>query len=149
MTSVAGAVLEREARARAAVGPYPLRAVGVLLAWGFGALPAALGLLRCPVAQFAHHACPGCGLTRAVRLLAHGDVAASLHMHALALPQLLASAVVMLATTWAAYRNGTPTDMLAFPIGRFAARAFLAAQALLFLYYLTRAFGAFGGLPPV
>ncbi len=149
MTSAAGAVLARETRARVAVGPYPLRAAGVALAWGLGALPAAAGLMRCPVALFAHHACPGCGLTRAARMLAHGDFAGSLHMHALALPQILASGLVVLATTWAAYRTGTPTDLMTEPLGRLAAKAFLAAQALLLLYYLARAFGAFGGLPPV
>jgi Protein of unknown function (DUF2752) len=149
MSSAAGAVLEREMRARAAVGPYPLRALGILAAWGLCALPPALGAMRCPVALFTHHACPGCGMTRAARLLLHGDLAGSLHMHAFALPQLFATGLVVLATTWAAYRTGTPTDMLASPVGRAAAKLFVAAQALLLLYYLARAVGAFGGLPPV
>jgi len=149
MTSAAGAVLERELRARAAVGPYPLRAVGVLGAWALCALPPALGAVRCPVALLTHHACPGCGMTRAARLFLHGDLAASLHMHAFVLPQLLATALVVLATTWATYRTGTPTDMLAAPVGRAAAKLFVAAQGVLILYWVARALGAFGGLPPV
>src|SRR5882724_3966678 len=117
MARVAGALL---VESEASAGPeeparavtYPLRALGVGAAWAVGAIPAAAGLARCPVAVLTHHACPGCGLTRAVHLLAHGDLAGSLHMHALAIPQLASSALVMLATVWAAYRLGTPTDML-------------------------------------
>jgi hypothetical protein len=128
---------------------YPARALGVAAAWVLGALPAVTGLTRCPMAMFTHHACPGCGMTRAMRLLLHGEVGASLHMHAFALPIAATSGLIMLGTTWAAYRLGNPTALLDVPVGRFAARAFVAAQAVLFLYYLARAFGAFGGLPPV
>ncbi len=130
-------------------GAYPARALGVAAAWVLGALPAATGLTRCPVALFTHHACPGCGLTRAVRLLFHGDVAGSLHMHALAVAVVASSGLIMLGTTWAAYRRGTPTDLLQVPFGRFAAWAFVVVQVTLLLYYVARLAGAFGGLPPV
>src|SRR5262249_38259378 len=78
-----------------------LRALGVAAAWGVGALPIALGLARCPIAKLFHTPCPGCGMTRAMHLLLHGEIGPSLHMHALALPSLLASLLVMAATTWA------------------------------------------------
>jgi hypothetical protein len=70
-------------------------------------------------------------------------------MHGLALLVLGSSALVMLATTWAAYLSGTPTDLLRSTFGRFSARAFVATQALLLLYYVARLVGAFGGLPAV
>jgi Protein of unknown function (DUF2752) len=41
-------------------------------------------LVLCAVRRFAHIACPGCGLTRALAALAHGDLAAALALHPLA-----------------------------------------------------------------
>lgn len=145
----AGAAPSEPAEPSRSSARHPRRALGVAALWAFGVLPGVAGVARCPVAVLTHHACPGCGLTRATRLLLRGDLAASLHMHAMALPQLAASALVVVATVWAAYRLGTPTDVLQRPLGRAAAAAFLGAQALLAVYYVARLFGAFGGLPPV
>jgi len=37
---------------------------------------------RCPFYALTHHYCPGCGATRAVAALLHGNVAAALHFNA-------------------------------------------------------------------
>ncbi len=128
---------------------YAARAFGVAALWGVGALPVALGVMRCPVATFFHAPCPGCGMTRAIWQLLQGDVTASLHLHALAVPSVVASSLVMVATTWATLRRGSPTDMLREPIGRVAAGAFVVVQAAVLGYYIARIAGALGGLPPV
>jgi hypothetical protein len=121
------------------------RAFGVAGAWALGALPVLLGLARCPVARFLHAPCPGCGMTRAMHMLARGDLMQSLHMHALAVPSILASLLVMAATTWATFRRGTPIAMLSVPLGRVAARVFVGVQIAVALLWIARLFGAFGG----
>jgi uncharacterized protein DUF2752 len=47
---------------------------------------------RCPFFALTHHYCPGCGATRAIAALLHGNVAAAMHFNAavtLLLPVLL------------------------------------------------------------
>lgn len=47
---------------------------------------------RCPIYALTHHACPGCGATRALAELLHGHLRAALHFNAavtLLLPLLL------------------------------------------------------------
>jgi hypothetical protein len=128
---------------------FAVRAVGVAAAWALGALPVVLGLQRCPVAAFLHASCPGCGLTRAVRLLLAGDIAASFHMHPLAVPSIVASALVMAATTWVTWKRGAPTELMREPLGRAAAWTFVGVQALLLALWIARFFGALGGPVPV
>src|SRR5258706_16358684 len=80
---------------------YVARALGILALWITGAAPAVFGLARCPSALLLHRACPGCGTTRAIHLLAHGDVAASLVKHPLAAPPAHTTALIAIATVWA------------------------------------------------
>jgi len=128
---------------------YPGRALGMAAAWSIGALPAVTGIARCPWARFLHRACPGCGTTRALELLAHGDVAGSLAMHPLAVPMALVTAMVAAATVRAALVRGNPVDVLGDRFGRFAAALFVAANVALAALWIARACGALGGLPPV
>ncbi len=37
---------------------------------------------RCPFFALMHHYCPGCGATRAMAALLHGDIAAAIHFNA-------------------------------------------------------------------
>jgi hypothetical protein len=37
---------------------------------------------RCPFYALTHHYCPGCGATRAIAALLHGNVAAAMHFNA-------------------------------------------------------------------
>ena len=66
-----------------------LLAFGVAAVWGLSAMPFFLGISSCPTARLLHTPCPGCGMSRALSMVAHGDVGASLVMHPLAVPTLL------------------------------------------------------------
>ena len=79
----------RDARRRAATAAL------VAGAWAMGAASLALGIPRCAVAAIFHEPCPGCGVTRALRLLAAGQVGASVRMHPLAIPALAAAVLIV------------------------------------------------------
>ena len=128
---------------------YPGRAAAVLGAWVLGALPAITCLMRCPSAMWFHRACPGCGMTRAVWLLARGDVRGSLAMHPLAVPSVLATSLVVLAVAWWILRRGTFAEITRDRFARVAVVTFVAVNAALVVLWIARAFGALGGLPPV
>jgi Protein of unknown function (DUF2752) len=88
-------------------------------------------------------------MTRALRLLQSGDVAASLRMHPLALPVLLAGALLALSTLWTTLEVGSP---FVFHQRRFG-RATLALAVVVYLAALAfwglRWLGFFGGPVPV
>jgi len=124
-------------------------AMGVLALWALVAVPALLGLQRCPFAVLLHIPCPSCGLTRAMRLLLAGRVDASLCMHPLAIPLVAAVAATALSTVAAALTRGSPVDFYRTCHGH-AALVFLAvAYAAVFGLWVLRFFGAFGGPVPV
>jgi hypothetical protein len=131
------------------VGSRAARSVGVGLVFLLGALPAALGRMRCPVAVFIGRPCPGCGMTRAVRLLLFGDVMGSLRMHALAVPSALSTLLVVLATIWATFRRGSPLDIWRLRGGAAVIALFLAVNGANLLLWAARWFGACGGPVPV
>jgi Protein of unknown function (DUF2752) len=99
----------------------------------------------CPVYTILHVPCPSCGLTRAVRLVAHGDFAAATRMHPLwfvVLPFLTA----VVATELFGYLRGEAWG------GAGRVRAIRAAGygtvALLVVVWIARFLGAFGGPCP-
>lgn len=128
---------------------YPGRAFAVTAAWGISAVLAVAGLTRCPSAVLFHSACPGCGVTRALRLFAHGDLAASLALHPLALPATLATLAVAVAVSWVTLLRGSPTALVADRFGRAAVIGFVLVQVALVALWIARMFGVLGGLPPV
>jgi len=134
---------EMPARARAR------RAALVAAVWAASALPVAAGWQRCTVATLFHHPCPGCGMTRALRLLAAGDLQGSLRMHPLALPALLAAGMLVASTVWATYALGTPFVVHRSRFGRAAIAVASVVYALVFLLWVARWLGYFGGPVPV
>jgi hypothetical protein len=67
----------------------PLAFVGILAAW----TPTGTGVTLCPFALLTGHACPGCGMTRAVISLLNGHWVQALRFHPLA-PVLVAGVIV-------------------------------------------------------
>jgi hypothetical protein len=126
-----------------------LRAVGVAAVWALGVLPSAFGWQRCTVATVLHRPCPGCGMTRAVRLLGAGHVEASLQMHPLAVPALAAWMMFMAATVWATWTQGTPLAALKLRLGRVTLIAIVVVYVASAVLWALRWFGLFGGPVPV
>jgi hypothetical protein len=121
------------------------RAGGLAALWGVAVLPAAVGRQRCALATLFHVPCPGCGMTRAIALIAEGRLGPSLRMNALAVPVLAAGLALVVATVARAYRVGTPFDVHTTRLGRAAiAWAMLAYGAAVVLWGL-RWLGWFGG----
>ena len=90
-------------------------ASGALGAGGFAALGTPVAAMLpgslCPFRELTHLSCPTCGLTRALVLLAHGDLAASVAMHPWALALLgQAAAGWVLWGLWNAGRIRTRPD---------------------------------------
>ncbi len=122
-----------------------LRAVLTSLVWAVSCTPLLFGVQRCTVATLFHVPCPGCGMTRALRLLAHGQTAESLRMHPLALPVLVAGSLLMLASVWAAVVTGMPFYLHKVRFGRAALAFAVLAYALATGLWAMRWLGYFGG----
>jgi len=116
------------------------RRVALLVAgiWFITAIPVVLGVSSCPVARYLHAPCPGCGMTRAIDLLFHGDVAASLAMHPLAVPTLLVS-----------FRDGSPFGLWKSRMGRLSVYAAALVLGLDLVLWLARFGGLMHGPVPV
>jgi hypothetical protein len=123
-----------------------LKRVGVLATlWCVAILPAGLGWQRCALATLFHVPCPGCGMTRAIALLAAGRVGESLRMNALAVPVLGAGVVLVAATLVATYRYGTPFDVHRTRLGRAAIGGLGVAYCAAVVLWVMRWFAWFGG----
>jgi hypothetical protein len=130
--------------------PPPLRvrltrAAGVAAVWGLSALPVLTGLQRCAVAATFHRPCPGCGMTRALKLLAHGDVQGSLRMHAFAVPILVVGLLLVGSTVWATLATGSPLGLYRERSARVLLGLTVAAYGGAFVLWILRWFGLFGG----
>jgi hypothetical protein len=96
----------------------------------------------CPLHSIFHVPCPTCGMTRATRALLHLDVHRAMHMNPLApvvLPLLAALVAVELGGYVATGDFGLATNKKAVRI------AGLAMCTALFVVWVARFFGAFGG----
>ena len=121
-----------------------VRALLAVLVWALAVSPALLGWQQCGFAKMLHRPCPGCGMTRAVQLLLLGDWRASLHMHPLAVPMLLAGATFALSTVWTTYARGAPL-IHESRFGRVAIAALGIAYVAGLALWVLRWAGYFGG----
>lgn len=112
-------------------------------------VPMWLGIARCPFVTLFHAPCPGCGMTRALLALGHGDPGGSFALHPLAVPTALTQIAVAVATIVLALRRGSPFYVWSIRWGKIV----LGAAALVVLsdvvLWIARALGAFGGPVPV
>lgn len=60
---------------------------------------------RCPFFALTHHYCPGCGATRAIAELLHGNVRAALHFNAAMAVLLPFAAAYFAVMYWTAIRE--------------------------------------------
>jgi hypothetical protein len=121
------------------------RVAVVSLVWVLCAVPVGMGWQRCPVATFLHAPCPGCGMTRAIRLLLRGDVAGSFHMHPLAVPVLGVGLGIAAASVWATWSMGSPVRLTRTRTGRAAIAFGIAVYTAALALWVLRWFGWFGG----
>ena len=89
-----------------------LRANAIATILGVGAAvlyrfpPAQYGFYpHCPVFRYGHFYCPGCGLTRALAALLHGQFADAVHYNALAVVLIPCLLVYFTVTYWAAVKD--------------------------------------------
>lgn len=66
--------------------------------------PGSRGPTVCPIALVTGVACPGCGMTRAMVALVHGDLGAAWSFHPLF--GLIAAEVIVAFVWWLGYRSG-------------------------------------------
>jgi hypothetical protein len=121
----------------------------VALVWFVAIMPFACGVMECPTARLFHVPCPGCGMTRAFRLLFDAQFSESLAMHPLAFPTALSQAVLAIATIVATLRFGAPWLLVRARWGRAAVLLTAIVMAVDIVLWGARALGAFGGPVPV
>lgn len=127
-----------------------VRAAALVAAtWIVTAIPVMLGVSRCPVARLLHEPCPGCGMTRAIELLMHGELGASLAMHPLAVPTLLVQLAFAVVTVVVTLRRGTPFVLWQVRAARVTVYAAAIVFGLDLLLWIARFCGAAHGPVPV
>jgi len=117
--------------------------------WCLAVMPTVLGWQRCALAVLFRIPCPGCGMTRAIELLALGRFGASIRMHPLALPVLVVGAVFVSSTVWTTFRLGSPLRLLESRYARAALACLVVVYAALFALWAVRWLGYWGGPVPV
>ena len=116
-----------------------------VLVWAVSLVPTLFGVQRCAIATLFHVPCPGCGMTRALLLLAQGDTAGSFRMHPLALPVLVAGGMLILSSVWTALSLGTPVFIHRSRFGRAAIALAVVVYAVATALWALRWLGPFGG----
>ena len=154
MTSMPNANTEIVAARPAPVVPPPL---GVrlrktaLFAAGIGAFGVLLGSAHvpCGFASVFHTPCPGCGSTRAMLALAHGDLASYLRFNPLAPFMSLLVGVLVLSAFHSVITTGTFGGVGAGRLGTALARGAVIVAFFEFALWIARFAGLFGGPVPV
>ena len=120
--------------------------VGVVVA-AFG-LAVAFSVPLCPFALLTGHPCPGCGLTRATLALLHGDVAASLHFHPLAMVISPLVGGIVGYDVFVYLRSGRSAATQTLQ-GRWVTIGAVVLGVVAVAVWIARFFGWFGGPVPV
>jgi len=102
-----------------------------LLAHLFG-----FSLLECPIQKLFGKPCPGCGMTRAVSALTHGEWQLSLQRHLLAIPYLILFCLIGLAAILPDKHRDSFAQIVQFTEKRTYWPHLLAASTV--VYFLTR-----------
>ena len=129
------------------------------LHWGRAALTAA-GLLffgtllwakavPCAVATLTHHPCPGCGSTRAVLALAHGDLDGVLHTNPFGPFMAGVLAVLVYQAITSMLFDGDFRRVAGGRSGKVLTRVVVVIATLETILWVARFCGAFGGPVPV
>lgn len=128
---------------------YVGRAAGLFALFAAFFVVLASGSAPCSFARATHLPCPGCGSTRAVWALAHGDVAGALRMNPLG--PVLAALVGLLGllVTWYVLRDGTPNRITDTRVGRVIPGVVLVVALLELALWGLRFCGLFGGPVPI
>lgn len=105
---------------------------------GIAALLVVFGLARCPVAMLLHQPCPGCGSTRSIGALAHGDVHGFLRYNPTALFTVTALVIAAISTLHPS-KNSARNE-------RIAVTVIAVVACVQFAVWLAR-FGGFAGGP--
>jgi hypothetical protein len=84
-------------------------------------------------------------MTRALALLARGEITASFRMHALAVPAALAGLLVAASSAWATWTTGSPSEVHRTLLGRCAIGAVVVVYVATIVLWGARTLGAFGG----
>ena len=95
-----------------------------------------LRLLDCPIQQLFDKPCPGCGMTRAVTSLAHGEWQLSLQQHLLAIPYLILFSFIGIAAFIPDKHRDSFAQIIQFTANRTYWPQLLASLTI--LYFLTR-----------
>ncbi len=129
--------------------PYLSRALLLGVALALLALLVLFGFARCPIAQWFHVPCPGCGMTRSVEALLHLDLAGVLRFNPLGPVHAALSGWIIARSMWVLARDG---NLAALNRKREATRmlhAFFLVQVAQLVFWGLRWFGLFGGPCPV
>ncbi len=97
---------------------------------------------RCPVARFVHHPCPTCGVTTATKLAISGHLHAALALHPLVLVVSPFVAIIVALELGTYVWNG---NLGTWSEKKEARGATVVIALALFMLWLSRFFGAFGG----
>lgn len=123
-----------------------LRRAGLTLALGavlFTLLYA--GAVPCMFARTTHHPCPGCGSTRAVLALLHGDLHGVLVNNPIGPAAALVMGIFALQSWLSIVRWGDLRDAGKGQLGSLVKRGLIALAVLEFILWVARFFGFFGG----
>jgi hypothetical protein len=105
--------------------------------------------IPCTFARVFHAPCPGCGSTRAVLALLHGDLHGVVRFNPLGPVIALLLGVFAVQSLVSIAKYGDARDAGAGPLGRALRSAIFVVGALEVALWIARFFGAFGGPTPV